>query len=370
MTPIRQADPKAEYLAHKAEIDAAVARALGSGRYILGDEVTAFEAEWAGYVGIAHAIGVGNGTDALELALRALGVGGGDVVVTTSNTAVATVAAIELTGASALLVDVDERTLTLSPERLEEALASERRARAVIPVHLYGCPADMVAIAAIAAQHSLHVIEDCAQAHGARLEGRQVGTWGDIAAFSFYPTKNLGALGDGGAVVTNDAELAQRLRDLRMYGWRERYISESAGMNSRLDDLQAAILRVKLRHLNAANARRQQIAELYHQALGDLPVVLPPRSTDVQHVYHQFVIRIAEREALRAHLQANQIDAAVLYPLPIHQQPAYRDRIAVAGELSVTERAAGELLCLPIHPTLDNADIDRVASSIRDFFHA
>ncbi len=293
---ILPADPKSEYLAHKAEIDAAIARALESGRYILGGEVSAFEEEWAGYVGVAHAIGVGNGTDALELALRALDIGSGDVVVTTSNTAVATVAAIELTGASALLVDVDEQTLTMSPHALQEALAERRNVKAVIPVHLYGWPADMRAITSIAVEHGLNIIEDCAQAHGARIDDRAVGTWGDLAAFSFYPTKNLGALGDGGAVVTDDSQLAQRLRELRMYGWKDRFISDSAGMNSRLDDLQAAILRVKLRHLDAANRRRQQIAEVYYESLADLPLLLPPRSADVQHVYHQFVVRLPERQ--------------------------------------------------------------------------
>jgi dTDP-4-amino-4,6-dideoxygalactose transaminase len=306
-----------------------------------------------------------------SLRLRALGIGAGDVVITTSNTAVATVAAIELTGAAALLVDVDATTLTISPERLAEAIAQHRggQIKAVIPVHLYGWPADMPAITAIAAEHRLKIIEDCAQAHGARLAGCAVGTWGDAAAFSFYPTKNLGALGDGGAVVTNDATVAERLCALRVYGWKERYISDTAGMNTRLDDLQAAILRVKLRHLNAANERRRAIAQHYHDSLADLPILLPPRDENVEHVYHQFVIRLAARDRLREHLQANEIDTAVLYPLPIHQQPAYRGRIAVAGDMSVTERAAGELLCLPIHPTLHGSDIERVTTAVRDFFH-
>jgi dTDP-4-amino-4,6-dideoxygalactose transaminase len=371
MTPIRQADPRAEYLAHKPEIDAAIARALESGRYILGAEVSAFESEWAAYVGAAHAIGVGNGTDAIELALRALGIGAGDVVVTTSNTAVATVAAIELAGASALLVDVDEATLTLSPLRLEESLSHRdaHKIKAVIPVHLYGWPADMREIARMASARGLTIIEDCAQAHGAAIGDRAVGTWGTIGAFSFYPTKNLGALGDGGAVITNDPELAARLRELRMYGWSERYISESAGMNTRLDDLQAAILRVKLLHLDAATNRRRAIAEQYHRSLRDLPLVLPPQQSGVRHVYHQFVIRLPARDALRAHLQDAGIDTAVLYPLPIHEQPAYRGRIGVSGDLPVTERAARELLCLPVHPTLSDPDIERVTSAIRDFFH-
>ena len=368
---ILQADPKSEYLAHKEEIDKAIAQALDSGRYILGGEVTAFEAEWAAYVGTVHAVGVGNGTDALELALRALQIGADDVVITTSNTAVATVAAIELTGASALLVDVDEMTLTMSPQRLAEAIEQHRgrQIKAIIPVHLYGWPADLPAIARIASEHRLKIIEDCAQAHGARMAGRAVGTWGDAAAFSFYPTKNLGALGDGGAVATNDSGTAERLRALRVYGWKERYISDIVGMNTRLDDLQAAILRVKLRHLNTANERRRAIARRYHASLVNLPIVLPPRDENVEHVYHQFVIRLAERDRLREHLQAYDIDTAVLYPLPIHEQPAYRGRIAVAGDLAVTERAARELLCLPIHPTLDDSDIERVTLAIREFFH-
>ena len=369
---ILQADPKAEYLAHKAEIDSAIARALESGRYILGDEVSAFEAEWGAHVGTSYCVGVGNGTDALELALRALGLGAGDIVITTSNTAVATVAAIELAGATPLLVDVDEETMTMSPARLEEAIARtpDGAVKAVIPVHLYGQPADMPQIMSIAASHGLKVIEDCAQAHGARLDGQAVGTWGDAAAFSFYPTKNLGALGDGGAVVTNDPALAEALRELRVYGWRERYISARAGMNTRLDDLQAAILRVKLRHLATANDRRREIARRYSRSLGDLPVRLPPQSENVHHVYHQFVIRLSERDGLREHLQAQDIGAAILYPVPIHLQPAYRDRIATDGALPVTERAATELLCLPIHPTLSDDDVDRVSAVIRAWVHA
>jgi len=366
MKPVLQTDPKAGYLAQKTEIDTAIAAALESGRYILGAEVDAFEAEWAAWLGTTDAIGVGNGTDAIELALRALAIGPGDTVITTSNTAVATVAAIELAGASPLLVDVDEETLTLSPARLTEAIAAhgERRIRALIPVHLYGHPADMVAILEIAAAAGLSVIEDCAQAHGATIGGRKVGTFGDAAAFSFYPTKNLGALGDGGAVVTNDAALAERARELRVYGWKERYISEIAGMNSRLDDLQAAILRVKLGYLAADNARRVAIAAAYDAALRGTRLVLPRPAEDVQHVYHQYVVRLPDRDSLRDHLRARQIGTAVLYPLPIHLQPAYRGRIAIANELHVTEKAARELLCLPIHPWLHDDDVARTCDAI------
>ena len=364
---IAHSDPRAGYLAHQAEIDSAIAKVLTSGRYILGSEVAAFETEWAGYLGAAEAIGVGNGTDAIELVLRGLGLGAGDVVITTSNTAVATVAAIELAGATPLLVDVDENTLTLSATGLEKALADDyhQHIKAVVPVHLFGQPADMPAILSIAQKLDLRVIEDCAQAHGAEIDGRKVGTFGDAGAFSFYPTKNLGALGDGGAVVTNDSSLGESLRELRAYGWRERYISEHAGMNTRLDEIQAAILRIKLRHLEKQNARRMEIARQYDRSLGELPLRLPPGP----HVYHQYVIRSERRDALREHLRAHQIETAILYPQPIHLQPAYRDRIALAGPLPVTERAAQELLCLPIHPFLSEAEIAQIIAAVRKFFH-
>ncbi len=365
MKPVLQSDPRAGYLRQKAEIDAAVARVLESGWYILGHEVAEFEKEWAAYIGCAHAVGVANGTDALELALRALGIGAGDIVVTTANTAVATVAAIELTGATPLLVDVDAETLTLVPEALAAAVEAHR-VSAVIPVHLFGQPADMEAIGAIARQHGLKLIEDCAQAHGAEISGRKAGTWGDVAAFSFYPTKNLAALGDGGAVTTDDPVLAQQLRELRMYGWRERYISEQPGMNSRLDELQAAILRVRLQSLDRDNARRVEIASFYHRAFGGLPVRLPPPSDG--HVYHQYVIRLQERDRLREHLQRAGVQSAILYPVPIHQQPAYRGRVRTLGELSVTEQAARELLCLPIHPWLSDNEVSRVIDAITTFF--
>ncbi len=372
MKIIYPADPHAGYLAHKTEITAAIARVLESGRYILGAECTAFENEWAEYLGVAHAIGVGNGTDALELALRALGVGAGDFVITTSNTAVATVAAIELAGALPLLVDVDEDTLTLSPKRLQEALAQDGsgRIKAIMPVHLYGQPADMPAIMSIAASHGLRVIEDCAQAHGAEIDGRKVGTFGEVAAFSFYPTKNLGALGDGGAVVTNDDKLGEHMRELRTYGWRERYISEHPGMNSRLDELQAAVLRVKLRHLDVENRRRRQIARRYDDSLGSFAnILLPKPAPNIRHVYHQYVMRLADRDRLRMYLESRQIGTAVLYPMPIHQQPAYRARIAVAGPLPVAEQAAAELLCLPVHPWMDDVEIGQTSAAIVEWLN-
>ncbi|MGI8436169.1 MAG: DegT/DnrJ/EryC1/StrS family aminotransferase [Chthoniobacterales bacterium] len=366
------ADPRAGYLVHKNQIDAAIARVLESGWYILGREVSSFESQWAAYLGADHSIGVGNGTDALELALRALGIGHGDTVITTSNTAVATVAAIELSGASPLLVEVDADTLNMSPIALEAALVNNttKRVKAIVPVHLYGQPADMSAILDLAHRYDLRVIEDCAQAHGAKIDGRRVGTFGDAAAFSFYPTKNLAALGDGGAVVTNDVILAERLRALRSYGWRERYVSEEAGMNTRLDELQAAILRQRLPFLEEENARRRDIARHYQHSLGTIAKLRLPRpAPEVRHVYHQFVIRLEKRDELRAHLLRDEIETAVLYPIPIHLQPAYRDRIATAGPLPITERSAQELLCLPIHPWLEDAEIARVSRAIADWCH-
>jgi dTDP-4-amino-4,6-dideoxygalactose transaminase len=366
---ILHSNPRAGYLAQKKEIDAAIERVLASGHYILDREVENFEKEWAAYLGIAHAVGVGNGTDALELALRSLGIGAGDVVITTSNTAVATVAAIELAGAAPLLVDVDDETLTISPRCVEQALSEDsgKRARAIIPVHLYGQPANMEAILKIAAQHDLRVIEDCAQAHGAMIGDRKVGTFGDAAAFSFYPTKNLAALGDGGAVVTNDDSLGQSLRERRVYGWRERYISEHAGMNSRLDEVQAAILRARLPLLDSDNTRRANIARQYQDSLGDLPLRLPAPWPNETPVYHQFTIRLPKREELRSFLTEKKIQTALLYPQPIHLQPAYRGRVATGGDLAVTAAAARELLCLPMHPWMIDAEVAKVAAAICQF---
>lgn len=363
------ADPRAGYLAHQAEIDAAIQRVLASGRYILGGEVSAFENEFAEYLGAAHAVSTGNGTDALELILRALEIGPGDSVITAANTAVATVAAIELAGASPLLVDVDDATLNLTAAGVEQAIRQrpDLRVRAILPVHLYGQPAEMTAIMAVAQEHGLRVIEDCAQAHGAAIGGRKVGTFGDAAAFSFYPTKNLGALGDGGALVTNDAQLAERARELRVYGWRQRYVSERAGLNTRLDEVQAAVLRVKLRHLQAENARRRELARAYDDSLGQLLLRLPVAGADDEHVYHQYVVRTPARDSLGEHLRAREIETAILYPQPIHLQPAYRDRVPLAGLMPVSETAARELLCLPVHPWLRDDEAARVRAAITDW---
>ena len=371
---IPQTDPKANYLAHKAEIDAAIARVLDSGWYILGREVAAFEEEFAAYIGMRHAIGVASGTDALNLALRACGIGPGDAVITVSHTAVATVAAIELVGAIPVLVDIDPATFTMDPNCLEDEIKKRQvrrssfvvgRLKAVIPVHLYGHPADMPAILDIAKRHDLHAIEDCAQSHGAAIQGRKTGTWGHLSAFSFYPTKNLGALGDAGAVVTNDPELAERVRLLREYGWRERYISELPGMNTRLDELQAAILRVKLPYLNQQNARRRELARIYDALLSDTALILPQLQGDVEHVYHQYVVRGKHRDDLRAFLKANSIATLIHYPVPVHLQPAYQGRVVIGSqELQHTEQVCREILSLPMYPQMTDEQAQRVSELI------
>jgi dTDP-4-amino-4,6-dideoxygalactose transaminase len=361
-SPILCGNPRAQYESHRAEIDAAIRRVLESGRYILGDEVTAFEREFADYVGVRFASGVGSGTEALHLALAACGVGPGDEVVTVAHTAVATVAAIELCGATPVLVDIEPDYFTLDPNQLEDAITS--RTKAVIPVHLYGQPADLHAVISIARQHGLRVIEDCAQAHGAVYRDRRVGSWGDVACFSFYPTKNLGAIGDGGAVVTNDPSLAEKVRCMREYGWAsERNVSAVTGWNSRLDELQAAVLRVKLQFLDADNARRREIAGLYDELLRDSDLVLPKRRADATHVFHLYVVRSEERDELLARLRAEGVGALVHYPVPVHLQPAYLNRLRGADKLPNTERAAKEIVSLPIYPELTDAEIERVAAA-------
>ena len=368
---IPQTDPRAGYLAQRVAIDTAVTRVLEGGLYILGREVEAFETAFADFVGVGQAVGVGSGTDAIELALRACGIGAGDLVFTVSHTAVATVAAIERAGATAVVVDVEPGTYTMAPHELSRALKMTipGRPAAVLPVHIYGQPAELSALAEIAREHGLWLIEDCAQSHGARYHGRLAGSFGDVACFSFYPTKNLGALGDGGMVVTNDPALATALREVREYGWRDRYVSTRIGINSRLDAIQAAVLGVKLRTLAADNARRQTIADRYDAGLAGLPLALPARRSDATHVFHQYVIRLAERDALRDRLRAAGIGTGIHYPVPVHRQPAYSGRLASGPSgLGVTERAAPQILSLPIYPQISDEALDRVIAEIRAFF--
>jgi len=366
---VPQTDPKAGYLAHQAEIDSAIQRVLNSGWYILGREVESFEQEFAAYIGVRHAIGVGSGTDALELSLRACGIGPGDLVFTVSHTAVATVAAIELAGATPVLVDIDPVTYTMDPNCLVSALARPPagKPKAVIPVHLYGHPADMPSILELVKRQGLYVIEDCAQSHGATLDGRMTGAWGDIAAFSFYPTKNLGALGDGGMVVTDNPALAERVRLLQQYGWRERYISDIPGGNSRLDELQAAILRVKLRGLDKGNMRRQSLAQTYNALLADVGLTLPEVRSGVTHVYHQYVVRLPQRDALRTYLRQAGIGTLIHYPAPVHLQPAYQGRLPIVAPLPWTEQVAKQVLSLPIFPQLSDDQARRVGECIVRF---
>lgn len=366
---IPQTDPRAGYREHQAEIDAAIRGVLDGGRYILGPEVEHFEREYAAYLGVNHAVGVANGTDALELSLRACGVGPGDLVFTVSHTAVATVAAIESARAIPVLVDIDPATYTMDPGCLAASLANPPpgRPKAVVPVHLYGHPADMPAIMETAKRHGLFVIEDCAQSHGASLDGRMTGAWGDIAAFSFYPTKNLGAVGDGGMVATGSPALAERVRLFRQYGWRERYVSDSPGGNSRLDELQAAVLRVKLRYLDGQNARRGDLARLYDALLKSTELILPAVRPGARHVYHQYVVRLPRRDELVIHLREAGIGAGIHYPVPVHLQAAYRDRIPLGTPLAVTEQAAGEIISLPMFPQLGDAQVRLVGECIGRF---
>jgi perosamine synthetase len=352
---------------HRDDIRMVIDRVLASGRLLGGSEVEGFEAEFADYLRAGNAIAVGSGTDALELALRACGVMPGDRVATVSLTAVATVAAIERSGARPVLLDVNPLTLSLDPAALA-CLCKRMHLKAVIAVHLYGFPADMPQIVEVAARHGVIVIEDCAQAHGAKLHGRRCGTFGEIAAFSFYPTKNLGGLGDGGAVVTNNAALADRVRLLREYGWRQRHFSEIAGVNSRLDALQAAVLRVKLRHLDGDNVRRAETARRYDEALRNTHLRLPTIPAGASPVYHQFVVRSSERKALREHLALNGIDTAIHYEHPVHMQPAYKSRNLTAGErLLHTELACREVVSLPVLAELTDHEVDRVARSLASF---
>ena len=359
------ANPLAQYEAHRGEIDVAIQGVLAGGRYILGTEVHSFEAEFAAYVGVRFAVGVGSGTEALHVTLLACGVGPGDEVITVSHTAVATVAAIELCGAVPVLMDIEPDYYTMDPARVETAITS--KTKAIIAVHLYGQPADLAPILQIARRHGMRVIEDCAQAHGARYNGKPVGSWGDLACFSFYPTKNLGAIGDGGMIVTDDAELAGRVRHLREYGWVERYVSHIPGLNSRLDEIQAAVLRVKLRYLDADNARRLRLTALYDRGLEGASVGRPACRANGTHVYHLYVVRSHRRDALQAFLKSRDIGTLVHYPVPVHLQPAYKGRLPIGEGLPESERAAQEVLSLPIYPGLADSDVQAVIEAVGSF---
>lgn len=362
--PVQFGNLRAHYDAFRRQIDEAVRRTLDSGWYVLGQEVTAFEQEFAAYIGVRHCVGVGNGTDAIEVALRALGVGAGDEVITVSHTATFTALGIAGAGAEPVFVDIDEATYTLAPGSLAQALSA--KTKAVVPVHLYGCPADLHAIQRELGEN-IPIIEDVAQAHGATLRGKRLGSIGTLGCFSFYPSKNLGCFGDGGAVTTNDDALAERLRQIRNGGQADRYLHALPGVNSRLDELQAAILRAQLPHLDAMNARRREIAARYTSGLAQVPgLVLPrPEPPDMSFVYHLYVVRSPKRDELRQALAQRGVAAQVHYPIPAHRQPAFA-RPGPSLNLPVTDRASQEVLSLPMYPELTNAEVDEVIEAVRD----
>jgi dTDP-4-amino-4,6-dideoxygalactose transaminase len=364
-TVIPCGDLKLQYGSIKVEVDQAIRSVLDSGWFILGQSVAAFEQEFAAYCGAQFAVGVGNGTDALQLALMACGIGSGDEVITAPNSATFTALAISATGALPRFVDIDPETCNLDARRLAGAIGPHTRA--IIPIHLYGQPADMDPILAIARERGLRVIEDAAQAHGARYHGLRVGTLGDLGCFSFYPSKNLGAYGDGGMVVTNDPYLTERVRMLRNGGQKTRYDHQLLGLNSRLDELQAAILRVKLPYLDKWNQQRRHIAALYTAMLGDARVETPLELPQVEHAYHLYVIRCEQRAALQKHLAERGVETAIHYPLPIHLQGAYRELGYGPGSFPIAERYAGQVLSLPIYPELTDAKVRQVAAHILDW---
>lgn len=359
-------DLKSPYLELKQELDNAISRVVSSGWFIGGGEVDQFESDYAGYCTATHAVGVANGLDALHLALRAMDVGPGDEVIVPSNTYIATWLAVSQCGATPVPVEPDARTYNIDPSLIEAAITS--RTKVILPVHLYGQPADMDPILAIARKHGLRVLEDGAQAHGALYKGQRLGAHGDAVAWSFYPGKNLGAMGDGGAVTTNDAKLADRIRVLRNYGSRVKYVNEIQGYNSRLDPLQAAILRVKLAYLDEWNARRCVIANSYQEKLSDCGLTLPYVPEWAEPVWHLYVVQHPQREAIHKALDASGVGTLIHYPIPPHRQQAYSHGTWRAGSLPLAERMAEQVLSLPIGPHATSAQIEHVITATKEYF--
>lgn len=349
-------DLRAGYLELKSDIDTAVARVLDSGHYIMGPELEAFEAEFAAYTETAYCIGVADGLDALHLVLRAMGVGPGDEVIVPSNTYIATWLAVSQCGATPVPVEPLEATYNIDPARIEAAVTT--KTKVILPVHLYGQPADLTPILEIARRYGLKVLEDGAQAHGARYQEKRIGGHGDAVAWSFYPGKNLGAMGDGGAVTTNDPALAERIRVLRNYGSRVKYVNEVQGVNSRLDPLQAAVLRVKLKYLDTWNARRKELADNYQQKLTGAGLVLPSIIADAESAWHLYVVRSTRREELQQALQEQGIGSLIHYPIPPHKQQAYANCSEM--KLPLAEKLANEVLSLPIGPHLDLKQVEPI----------
>lgn len=358
------ANPAAQFHSYQAEIEEAVLAVMRGTRYVLGEEVALLEEAFSNYIGTSDAVGVANGTDAIELALRALEISSGDEVITVSHTAVATVAAIEAAGAIPVLVDVEPQFYTLDPLQLQDALTP--RTKAVIAVHLYGQSADLDAISVFCRKHGIFLIEDASQAHGAKYRGKRLGSIGDIGCFSCYPTKNLGAIGDAGLITTNSNKLATKVRRLREYGWNDR-ISEYAGRNSRLDELQAAVLRVKLKYLDADNQKRRQLAEYYSVKLQSLPVQLPKIRSEAESVFHLFVLQVENRQGLFEYFTKEGVHAGIHYPVPVHLQPAYQGRITTSRDMSVTESLIKRIISLPMYPELSMTDAERIVKILNDF---
>ncbi|WP_018147497.1 DegT/DnrJ/EryC1/StrS family aminotransferase [Henriciella marina] len=358
-------DLGAPYRELKPEIDAAVSRVLESGWYILGPEVEAFENEWASYCGAKHAVGLANGLDALTLALRALDIGAGDEVIVPSNTYIATWLAVSSVGATPVPVEPDQATYNIDPTRIEAAITQQTRA--LLPVHLYGQPADLDPILDLARRRGLYVIEDAAQAHGARYKGRRIGAHGDIVCWSFYPGKNLGALGDAGAITTNDASLAERVALLRNYGSRQKYVNEEAGVNSRLDPLQAAVLRVKLRVLDAWTDRRRDVSAAYAEGLKQTRLILPHVPDWAEPVWHLYVVRTPERDALQARLTEAGVGTLIHYPIPPHMQAAYAQLGIAPTVLPLARNIADEVLSLPMGPQLGLKNVREAIMQIQNF---
>lgn len=357
------ANPGLQYVKYQREINEAVQRVFSKGNYILGEEVRNFEMEFAEFLGAGFCIGVASGTDALSLALKAVGVSAGDEVITVSHTAVATVAAIERIGAIPVFSDIEPLTRCIDPRKFATLITD--KTKAVVPVHIYGQPAGMNEIISISQRYNLKIVEDCAQAHGASINGKMVGTSGDAAAFSFYPTKNLGAIGDGGAVVTNSPAIADKLKFLREYGWKERYISHLRGVNSRLDEVQAAILRIKLPYLSKDNDRRRKIAEYYISGINREMIQPPSFIKGTLHAMHLFVVESEDRSALQKYLNDSGIGTALHYPLAIHQQPAYAGNIRGCQDLLFTNELYKRILTLPVFPELTDSQVERIYNALK-----
>lgn len=366
MNQIPYFDLPAQIRGIRKDLDAAIARTLDNCSFCLGPDVAQFEKDFASYLGAKHCVGVNSGTSALHMAMLALGIGHGDEVITTPFTFVATSWAISYVGAKPVYVDIEDATMNLDPKRIERAITP--RTKAVLPVHLYGQPFDLDPVLAICEKHKLPLVEDAAQAHGAKYKGKIVGTFGEMSCFSFYPGKNLGACGEGGALVTNNPALDKRARALREHGSSVRYYHDEVGFNYRMEGIQGATLGVKLKHLAKWTAERRRVAHRYHELLAGTPLQLPREADYAESAYHLYVVRHARREELKKHLEANGVGCAIHYPIALHLQKAYAQLGHKAGDFPVAEKAARECLSLPIYPELTDAQIQRVAEVIQGFF--